>query len=200
MLKPSLRFSAERVSAFLAASTVFLMIGCSRSEATASTTKEVSAAPTTSVGTVIDDSLVTTKVKSALLADPLIKGTDIKVETRKGVVQLGGFVDNQVAVDRAMLVASRVVGVVSVDNAMTIKSGRVTVGNEVDDSIVTTRIKSAFFADAIVKGVDIGVVTRKGKVQLTGFVGNQAQIDRAVSIARGTKDVVAVENELKLKK
>jgi hyperosmotically inducible protein len=193
-------FPAERVFAFLAASAVLLTMGCSRTEATAGTPATNAAAPTTTVGTVIDDSLVTTKIKAALLSDPLIKGSDIKVETRKGVVQLGGFVDNQTAVDRAVLVASRVVGVVSVDNAMTFKSGRVTVGNEVDDSIVTTRIKSAFFADPTVKGADIGVVTRKAKVQLTGFVDNQKQIDRAVAIARGTKDVLAVENELKLKK
>jgi hyperosmotically inducible protein len=61
-------------------------------------------------------------------------------------------------------------------------------------------VKSAFIADAVVKGFDISVVTRKGNVQLTGFVENQTQIDRATSIVRDIKGVTAVENKLKLKK
>jgi hyperosmotically inducible protein len=52
----------------------------------------------------------------------------------------------------------------------------------------------------VVKGFDISVVTRKGNVQLTGFVENQTQIDRATSIVRDIKGVTAVENKLKLKK
>ena len=49
----------------------------------------------TTVGTEIDDTVVTTKVKSVLFAAPAIKSFDLKVETRKGAVQLSGFVDNQ---------------------------------------------------------------------------------------------------------
>jgi hyperosmotically inducible protein len=165
-------------------------------------TKASIAAPAgaTTVGTEIDSALITSKVKTALLGDQDVKGFDIKVEARKGVVQLGGFVDSQIAVDRAILVASRVEGVSKVENAMAVKTGTTSVGNEVDDSILTTRVKSAFIADAVVKGFDISVVTRKGNVQLTGFVENQTQIDRATSIVRDIKGVTAVENKLKLKK
>ena len=53
------------------------------------------ASMSTSVGTQIDDTVVTTRVKSALLADAEVKSFDLKVETRKGVVQLSGFVDSQ---------------------------------------------------------------------------------------------------------
>jgi len=76
---------------------------------------------TTSVGTTIDDSVITAKVKAALLADPDIKSFDIAVETHKGEVQLSGFVDNQKQIDQAIEIAKNVDGVTNVGNAMSIK-------------------------------------------------------------------------------
>jgi osmotically-inducible protein OsmY len=65
----------------------------------------------TTVGQKIDDTTITTKVKTALLADPDVKGTAIKVETVNGEVQLSGFVDSAAEVKRAKEIASRVDGV-----------------------------------------------------------------------------------------
>ncbi len=90
----------------------------------AATTPEPAATPqaaTTTAGTEIDDSVITTKVKAALLADPDIKSFDIAVETRKGEVQLSGFVDSQAQIDQAIAIAQKVDGVTSVGNAMSIK-------------------------------------------------------------------------------
>lgn len=157
-------------------------------------------AASTSVGNEIDDTVVTAKVKSALLADPDIKSFDLKVETRKGAVQLSGFVDNQVQIDRALSATRGVEGVKSVENAISIKSGTETVGNAVDDGIITTKVKSALLADPGVKSFDIAVLTRKGEVQLSGFVNSQAQIDQAVAIARKVEGVANVTVELGIKK
>lgn len=77
--------------------------------------------PSTTVGTQLDDSVITTRVKAALLADPDIKGLDITVNTRKGEVQLSGFVDNQSQMDRAATVAHGVEGVTQVTSQMDIK-------------------------------------------------------------------------------
>lgn len=74
-----------------------------------------------SAGAVIEDSIVSTKVKTALLADEDIKGTDIVVETKKGEVLLSGFVKNQAQIDKAVKVASAVEGVKKVDNKMVVK-------------------------------------------------------------------------------
>lgn len=74
-----------------------------------------------SAGAMIDDSIVSTKVKTALLADEDIKGTDIVVETKKGEVLLSGFVKNQAQIDKAVQVASAVEGVKKVDNKMVVK-------------------------------------------------------------------------------
>jgi hyperosmotically inducible protein len=76
---------------------------------------------TTTVGTEVDDSVITTKVKAALLADPDIKSFDIAVETHKGEVQLSGFVDTQEQIDHAVEIAEEVEGVTKVGNAMSIK-------------------------------------------------------------------------------
>jgi hyperosmotically inducible protein len=76
---------------------------------------------TTTVGTEVDDSVITTKVKAALLADPDIKSLDIAVETHKGEVQLSGFVDTQEQIDHAVEIAKEVEGVTNVGNAMSIK-------------------------------------------------------------------------------
>ena len=65
---------------------------------------------------------------------------------------------------------------------------KTTAGTEIDDSAITTKVKSALLADDIVKGLDIQVETSKGEVQLSGFVDSQDQIDRAVTIAKAEAD------------
>jgi hyperosmotically inducible protein len=157
-------------------------------------------APSTTVGTQLDDSLITTKVKTALLDNDGIKGMDIQVETRKGEVMLSGFVDNQAQVDGAVVVTRGIEGVKSVDNKLTLKNSVASMGNKLDDSVVTTKVKTALLADISIKGLDITVNTSKGEVQLSGFVDNQGQMDRAVEVAHGIEGVTMVGNQLTIKK
>ena len=74
-----------------------------------------------------------------------------------------------------------------------------TVGTKIDDSVVTTRVKSALLSDPSIKSFDIAVVTRKNEVLLSGFVDNQAQIDRAIEITRGVEGVENVMNKMSIK-
>lgn len=67
-------------------------------------------------GEILDDSAITTKVKSALLAEKDVNSFDIKVKTFKGDVQLSGFVDSQWQIDKAVQLASAVNGVQNVTN------------------------------------------------------------------------------------
>ena len=196
----------------LAGAVSILLAGCGQREQAASAPvagATAPAAPTastgtppagTTVGTEIDDSVVTARVKSALLADKDIRGFEIKVETRKGQVQLSGFVDTQARIDSAIALTRKVEGVTSVENGMTLKDGKATVGNAVDDSIVTAKVKSALLADPDIKSFDIAIATRKGEVQLSGYVNNQAQISRAIDIARGIEGVQSINNEMSIKK
>jgi osmotically-inducible protein OsmY len=84
----------------------------------------VACAPTSKqsgTGEYVDDSVITTKVKSMLGADDFLKSFEISVETYKGIVQLSGFVDSQKAIDKAGEIASGVQGVKSVKNSLNVK-------------------------------------------------------------------------------
>ena len=179
----------------LAGALAILMVGCDKPS-----TATGAAVPGTTIGTEIDDSVVTTRVKTALLNDLDVKSFDFKVETNKGEVLLSGFVDNQYQLDRAVSIARSVVGVKNVDNKVSLKGNTTTVGNKLDDGIITTKVKAALLADERVKSLDINVITRKTEVQLSGFVNNQSQMDFAVEIARGIEGVSRVSNDMKLKK
>ncbi len=72
-------------------------------------------------GEFVDDSVITAKVKSMLAADEFLKSFEISVETRKGIVELSGFVDTQKTKDRAGHIARGVAGVKSVKNALIVK-------------------------------------------------------------------------------
>jgi len=76
---------------------------------------------TSTAGNVLDDSVVTVKVKTALMSDPATKGNEIAVTTHKGVVQLSGFVDSAADQERATTVARSVEGVQNVLNETTLK-------------------------------------------------------------------------------
>lgn len=75
----------------------------------------------TSLGTKIDDTVITTKVKAALYDDPAVRGTAVSVQTVGGVVQLSGFVASQAEANRAVEIARRVDHVSNVLNKMTIR-------------------------------------------------------------------------------
>ena len=70
------------------------------------------------------------------------------------------------------------------------------VGAEIDDGVITTKVKSALLADDTVKGLDINVDTAQGMVRLSGAVDSQAQVDMATQIAKGVEGVKDVQNEL----
>jgi osmotically-inducible protein OsmY len=72
-------------------------------------------------------------------------------------------------------------------------------GEYVDDAVITTKVKAAIFNEPTLKSTEINVETFKGAVQLSGFVNSQADINKAVEVARGVKGVVSVKNNMKLK-
>jgi len=74
-----------------------------------------------SAGEVVDDAAITAKVKAALIGDPRTKAHQVEVETRDGVVQLSGFVDNSEAKSTAEELARQVDNVKSVDNELSVK-------------------------------------------------------------------------------
>lgn len=72
-------------------------------------------------------------------------------------------------------------------------------GEYVDDTVITTKVKAAIFNEPTLKSTEINVETFKGVVQLSGFVGSQDDINKAISLARSVKGVVSVKNDMRLK-
>lgn len=72
-------------------------------------------------------------------------------------------------------------------------------GEYVDDTVITTKVKSAILNEPTLKSAEINVETFKGAVQLSGFVSSKADIDKAVVVARGVGGVKSVKNDMRLK-
>ena len=70
------------------------------------------------------DKEIATRIKTHMYTDPLVKGTEIKVQSLRGEVQLSGFVDSQAAKDRAGQIAASTPGVVRVFNNLLVPTGR----------------------------------------------------------------------------
>ena len=72
-------------------------------------------------------------------------------------------------------------------------------GEYFDDSVITAKVKAQLANDDLLKSFQIGVESRKGIVQLSGFVNSQNAVDKAGEIARGVEGVTSVRNDLIVK-
>ena len=72
-------------------------------------------------------------------------------------------------------------------------------GSYFDDTVITTKVKAAIFNEPSLKSAEINVETSKNVVQLSGFVSTQANIVKAVEVARGVNGVKSVKNDMRLK-
>ena len=155
------------------------------------------------------DTGITSKVKSKLVADEVVKSSQIEVETRNGVVTLTGNVDSEATKNRAVELAKGTKGVVSVVDMLSARTAsgggdapepQRTVGEAVTDAGITMSVKSRLLDDPQVKGLQIDVDTRDGVVFLTGSVDSDAEKQKAIQLARDTKGVLDVKSNLTLQK
>ena len=100
----------KRCTALLSAAVLLFALGCA-----STSTKE-------STGEYVDDSAITTRVKTAIFNEPGLKVLQINVETYKRVVQLSGFVKTRADMDKAVDLAGGVQGVRSVANDLRLRS------------------------------------------------------------------------------
>ena len=104
-----MKTSTRRFAYLVGAAALAVTMGC------ASTAKQEG------TGEYVDDTVITTKVKAAILNEPTLKSAEVNVETFKGVVQLSGFVSSKDAENKAVEVARTVAGVKSVKDDMRVK-------------------------------------------------------------------------------
>ena len=101
--------SSNRFIAFLSAILLASLLGCASTPTHEGT------------GQYVDDTVITTKVKAAILDEPSLKSSEINVETFKGTVQLSGFVSSRNEISKAVEVTRAVKGVTSVKSDMRVK-------------------------------------------------------------------------------
>jgi len=127
-----------------------------------------------STGEYLDDSLITTKVKTAILNEPMLKVNQITVETYKGVVQLSGFVDSAAAKTAAGSVAQNVAGVSKVTNNLQVGADRTSIGSDlgqVNNPVPIDAFKKLLSGlhDLGVSERDLGKLVRDNPARLLGL-------------------------------
>jgi len=78
-------------------------------------------------------------------------------------------------------------------------TNRESTGEYVDDAAITTKVKAAIFNEPTLKATEINVETFKGTVQLSGFVAQAGDAQKAADVARGVKGVSSVKNDIRVK-
>ena len=140
------------------------------------------------------DSGITSVIQASLEANDKVKEGRVDVETREGIVYLTGVVETEESRREAGRVAWRTEGVRGVNNDLTV--GERTVGSWVDDVMISSKVKSKLIANSGIKAGDIDVSSSQGVVTLIGRVSSQTIKSDAERIARDTKGVSDVNNEL----
>lgn len=150
--------------------------------------------------TTVDDAAVTVKVKSALLADKVVSGLDISVETNHGVVALQGKVKTESEANTAIEIAASTTGVVDVDaSKLTVNASE----HPVVDSMITAKVKGVYlreklFGDKSTAVTQIHVETKDGIVYLTGKANSATQAKNAEELAKSVTGVKEVKANVKV--
>jgi osmotically-inducible protein OsmY len=135
---------------------------------------------------------------------PYLRAQDLKVSVHGGKATLTGIVDESVNKDLAKEIALGVEGVKEVDNLIVVQADYVapaasssrTFGDVMDDSAITTAIKSKLAWSKNTDGLSTNVVTKAGRVTLQGTANSAAVKELTGRMALNTRGVVAVDNQL----
>jgi hyperosmotically inducible protein len=152
----------------------------------------------------VGDAAITSRINAAFVKDREVSTVNVIVHTDdKGVVTLSGKPRNRAEADKAVKIATETRGVTSVRNNMTITGANQSMGDKatqtIDDALITTKINAEFAKDKDVSTLNIVVHTNdKGIVTLSGNAKSSVEAAKAVRIARATKGVSSVRNEIKV--
>ena len=150
------------------------------------------------IGEQADDRLIASTVKAKLVGDPEINPFNIDVDAVEGVVTLTGRVDDKATRTEAVKLARETDGVKDVVDRIRVTTESKTVGEHIDDMAITTKIKAQLAGDSLLNTFNIDVDTNDGVVTLSGRVATAAARDQAERIARETKGVEKVRNDLQV--
>jgi hyperosmotically inducible protein len=135
-----------------------------------------------SIGTMVDDSVISTTIKTRMIADKVVKARHIDVDVLKGVVYLIGVVESSSQKRMAADIARRVDGVKRIENQLLV--GKTSVGQVLDDTILTSKIRTELIKDPDIRSTNIDVDTINNIITLTGIVKSQKEKNRALYIVQ----------------
>ncbi len=156
------------------------------------------------VGCAQSDAGITTKVKSELVADDLVKARQINVDTTDHVVTLTGEVRTAEEESRALEIARKTEGVTNVVDLITVVPEQAASGSTpaglLSDAGITAAVKTKLLADPDTPGLKLEVDTKDQVVTLSGTVANQTQKEEALQIARNTEGVRGVNDQVTIQR
>jgi hyperosmotically inducible periplasmic protein len=147
-------------------------------------------------GSYVDDSVITTKIKTEMTASKEISARNITVNSTRGVVTLTGTAATTQESNKAGDIARSVAGVTAVKNEIRVQPEKV--GAYVDDAWITTKVKTEMTASKDVSARNISVNTSKGVVTLTGTAATATESTKAAAIAIAVEGVSSVNNEIRI--
>ena len=135
---------------------------------------------------------------------PYLRANDIGISVMKGKATLSGTVEEAVNKDLAEEIALGVDGITGVDNQIKVQADYVppktttglTFAEKIDDSAITAAIKSKLMWNKNTDGLETKIVTKAGKVTMTGNADNSASKELAGNLAKNTRGVVSIDNQL----
>lgn len=153
--------------------------------------------------TFASDAMLTARIKTALLANDVVKGLKIDVDSRGGAVSLNGAVESKAQSVQAETTTRQVEDVVSVDNRLVVAASEGSkprsAATPMDDAIIASTVKMALEADTEIEATMIDVDANRGVVTLSGQVESPSQFAKVEAIAQHTFGVSSVNNQLSVK-
>lgn len=149
------------------------------------------------LGKMVDDTTLSSRVKTALLRDKSVPGMKIDVDVLEARVTLTGVVKTHAQAQGAVATAGSVEGVRSVRNNLSV--GTTSIGQHADDTVIFSKIKTALIGEKGIRSLNIDVDVNKGRVTLTGIVKTEAQRRKVKAVAAKTRGVVSVVDNLSVR-
>lgn len=203
-----------RVYCCAAALSLLAVAGCNRTPRpdTVATSTETAASATADQQH--SDPLITGRIQAKYFASPDVKAHRIDVDTRNGLVTLEGTVDSEAQRDAAASIARTVDGVTRVENKLLVRAAADTAADTPrhhapdpanpirggrTPAWITAKIQSQYYLTPSLKPWRVDVDTSSsGAVTLSGTVDSDAARGEAVTIARATEGVTAVNDNLRV--
>ena len=180
-------------------------------------------APESTAAATADDTSIVTTIQAKYFLDTGVKGRDIDVDAKSGVVTLRGRVASDSERTQALILARMTPGVQRVEDGLTVDAalaaaqstgtagllpnsatspGALTAAPATPspDASMESQIRERLSAEAPLKGSQVEVSAKDGVVLLQGTVPDQASKQRALTIARQSEGVVQVVDRLTVAK